>query len=274
MSALAIGLFPLPCHGGRDRAAFSAEGIWQALCRFFRAAFSAAPDRGGGPARPPERKGAFLCAPRSARTSTWGAATVAPDMALVRAPADPAGKRKTGMAEGQTSLRRRERRASSTARAFAAAAAPRSTRRPSSAGAHLAGPPAGGGQSLCRPGSAKKPLGREQRCRPSRSSPTPRREGGGRIFASGARGGGHDERPSLETAGPAALAPATGGAHTTGTRRTTHLGRRGGRRGGAALARDCRTAGRGPHLSPRGTSPRVKREEQKHKTQNDEKDRQ
>ena len=76
--------------------------------------------------------------PRWQGAEIWRASTGARDMALVRAPARLAGKRKMEPTDGQTSLRRRETRASSTARAFAGAAAPRGTRGSIPAGAHPA----------------------------------------------------------------------------------------------------------------------------------------
>ena len=138
----------------------------------------------------------------------WGAATVAPDMALVRALARLASKRKMEPTEGQTSPRRGERRASSTARAFAAAAAPRSTRRPSSAGAHLAGSPAGGGAKSACPARRRSPRRSNQRIPAGRraSSPLPVARGGADIREW--RGGGTMSAPALRRpARPASRLP-------------------------------------------------------------------
>lgn len=103
-----------------------------------------------------------------------------------------------------------------------------------------------------RPGTAKKPQALGSRTPAGRraSSPLPVARGGGGCSRV-ARGRGHDERPSLETAGPAALASAMGGAHTTESRRTT-LGRRGGRRGGGSLCARLPDGGERPApIAPR-----------------------
>ena len=175
--------------------------------------------------------------PRWQGAEIWRASTGARDMALVRALAGSASKRKMGPAAGKTAPRRGENAPGARPVLCAETTDPAARGGQAPAGAKRGLSRRGGQMQQTRRGK-EAPGSREQRSSPvARSSPLPVARGG-RIFASGARGG-HDERP-LETAGPAALAPAMGSAHTTGTRRTT-LGRRGGRRGGQPLRA---TAGR------------------------------
>ena len=161
----------------------------------------------------------------------WRASTGARDMALVRAPAASAGKRKTGRTVGKTTPRRGENAAGARPVRCAETTDPAARGGQAPAGAKR-GPSRRGRANLADPARRRSPWGANNGAGRRAALPLPVARGGADI-REWREGGGHDERPSLGTAGPAALAPATGGAHTTGTRRTS-LGRRGGRKGGGS----------------------------------------
>lgn len=124
----------------------------------------------------------------------WRASTGARDMALVRAPAASAGKRKTGRTVGKTTPRRGENAAGARPVRCAETTDPAARGGQAPAGAKR-GPSRRGRANLADPARRRSPWGANNGAGRRAALPPPVARGG-RIFASGARGGGTMSAPA------------------------------------------------------------------------------